>query len=183
MSLKYAILGFLSLEGMSGYTLKTKYFDRSVAHFWPADQAQIYRTLQKLEKDGLATSAEIDNKARPSQKIYCVTKLGSQDLKKWLSLQHPPNALRSTFLVQIYFSRLSSSEDFLTLLESERRRQKDALSFFENIDLDTKSAKSEALSHQTKFGQLTIDYAFQKTQMEIEWLDKIISEINLETKT
>ncbi len=47
MSLKHAILGFLELSPFSGYDLK-KAFDGSVQHFWPADQAQIYRTLNQL---------------------------------------------------------------------------------------------------------------------------------------
>jgi PadR family transcriptional regulator, regulatory protein AphA len=44
MSFKYAILGFLSFAPFSGYDLK-KAFDRSVQHFWPANQSQTYRTL------------------------------------------------------------------------------------------------------------------------------------------
>ena len=44
MSLKHAVLGFLSIAPMTGYDLR-KHMEESVAHFWPADQAQIYRTL------------------------------------------------------------------------------------------------------------------------------------------
>src|SRR5579875_1236367 len=44
MSLTHAILGFLNRQPMTGYDLKTQCFDISVAYFWPADQAQIYRT-------------------------------------------------------------------------------------------------------------------------------------------
>jgi hypothetical protein len=45
MSLEFAILGFLNYQPYSGYDLK-KIFDTSVRHFWPADQSQIYRTLE-----------------------------------------------------------------------------------------------------------------------------------------
>ena len=38
MSLKHAILGFLSFAPLTGYDLK-KAFDRSVQHFWPANQS------------------------------------------------------------------------------------------------------------------------------------------------
>ena len=44
MSLDHAILGFLNYRRYSGYDLK-KIFDKSVRHFWPADQSQIYLTL------------------------------------------------------------------------------------------------------------------------------------------
>ena len=44
MSLRGAILGFLSFEPTSGYTLKQR-FDGSVRSFWSATQSQIYREL------------------------------------------------------------------------------------------------------------------------------------------
>ena len=52
MSLKHAILGFLSFKPLSGYDLK-KAFDNSVRHFWPANQSQIYRTLSQMTDEGL----------------------------------------------------------------------------------------------------------------------------------
>ena len=48
MSLNNGILGFLSMKPLSGYDIK-KLFNMSAAFFWPADQAQIYRTLKSLE--------------------------------------------------------------------------------------------------------------------------------------
>lgn len=174
MSLKYAILGFLSLEGMSGYTLKTKYFDGSVAHFWPADQAQIYRTLQKLEQDGLASSEEVTGETRPAQRVYSISEAGMSDLKNWLSIQHPPSAQRITFLVQIYFSRLISPDAFAKMLEAERKRQETSLRLYETIDLDPTQADSEQLKQQYEFGQLTVDYGRRRAEMEIEWLDAIL---------
>ncbi len=50
MSLPHAILGFLREQPLTGYALKTQRFDVSVANFWPADQAQIYRTLDRLAR-------------------------------------------------------------------------------------------------------------------------------------
>ena len=47
MSLKHAILGFLSFKSLTGYGLK-KAFDRSVQHFGPGNQSQIYRELAAL---------------------------------------------------------------------------------------------------------------------------------------
>src|SRR5258705_13680872 len=55
MSLAHAILGMLQTRPMTGYDLKVECFDNSIAHFWQADQAQIYRTLDKLAEDGLVT--------------------------------------------------------------------------------------------------------------------------------
>ena len=46
MSLKHAILGFLSFKALSGYDLK-KAFDNSVRHFWTANRAKFIVRLPK----------------------------------------------------------------------------------------------------------------------------------------
>ena len=46
MSLAHGILRYLSIRPMSGYDIK-KLFNMSAIYFWPAEQAQIYRTLKK----------------------------------------------------------------------------------------------------------------------------------------
>ncbi len=181
MSLKYAILGFLSLEGMSGYTLKTKYFDGSVAHFWPADQAQIYRTLQALERDGMATSDHVPGDTRPAQRVYRLTDSGLADLKKWLAEVHPPSAHRNTFLVQTYFSRLNKPQDFEALLKAERHRQQAALAELEKIELDIEAAPTPELAEQYRFGRLVVDYGRRRAAMEIEWLEASLAELGQAT--
>ena len=47
MSLKHALLGFLSYAPMTGYDLK-RYFDQSIHHFWNANLSQIYPRLMKV---------------------------------------------------------------------------------------------------------------------------------------
>jgi DNA-binding PadR family transcriptional regulator len=66
MSLRQAILGFLSIRPLSGYDLK-RTFDQSVRHFWSADQAAIYRMLGELEADGLVEYERIAQETRPDR--------------------------------------------------------------------------------------------------------------------
>mgnify|MGYP003565227123 CR=1 FL=1 len=63
MSLKYAILGILNAFPMTGYDLKHQAFDATVRHFWPADQSQIYRTLNRLTERGGAEMEKIEQVA------------------------------------------------------------------------------------------------------------------------
>ena len=178
MSLKHAILGFLSLEDMSGYTLKTQYFDGSVAHFWPADQAQIYRTLEQIERDGLAVSRQVPGETRPARRVYSLTDAGLAELKSWLSRQHPPSPNRVTLLVQVYFARHIPTQTFRALLEAERLRQSAMLDTIETIDLSPENAPNELLRQQYKFGRLTKDYGLRRIKMEIEWISAMIDELD-----
>ncbi len=64
MSLKHILLGLLEKPN-SGYDIK-QYFDQVFRHFWAADLAQIYPTLNRLEKEGLASSDRVvSDKASP----------------------------------------------------------------------------------------------------------------------
>lgn len=69
MSLAHAILGFLQKQKMTGYDLKISCFDQCLAHLWPADQAHIYKTLDKLlEQDWITCNVEIQHD-RPNRKV------------------------------------------------------------------------------------------------------------------
>lgn len=175
MSLKHAILGLLTFEPMSGYTLKTRYFDKSIAYFWPADQAQIYRTLQSLEGDRLATSAEVSSDTRPSQRQYTITDDGRQELRDWLTKALPSKPFRYDFLVQLYFSRLVERGQLLELLRERRQRHKDTLQHFEGLCLQ--EGATPEMKRQIAFGRFTLDFGRRQEVMQIEWLDSVIAEV------
>ena len=72
MSIKYAILGFLSWKSLSGYDLK-KMFGNSVSFYWSGNNNQIYTTLDKLLKEKLVTMEIVPQESLPYKKIYTIT--------------------------------------------------------------------------------------------------------------
>lgn len=175
MSLRYAILGLLTFEPMSGYTLKTRYFDRSIAHFWPADQAQIYRTLQAVERDGQATCDMVENDSGPDSRVYSITEAGHRALQEWLTQVQKVPVQRDGVLVQLYFGRLLSQEQMLTVLEAQRSEHLRLKSYFD--DLDIPEGETEEMRRQVAFGKLTLDYARRRECMLVEWLEACIAEV------
>ena len=99
MTIQYAILGLLSWRPLSGYDLK-KIFDTSVRHFWPADQAQIYRTLSRLAEKGWAEMEVIEQSDRPDRKLYHITEAGRAELHAWLLTPLPFGDNRSAPMIQ-----------------------------------------------------------------------------------
>ena len=81
MSLKHAILGLLTVTPMTGYDLKHRAFDVAIAHFWKADQSQIYRTLNRLSEAGWVQSEIEAQDERPDRKV-CI-RLQMQDVPPW----------------------------------------------------------------------------------------------------
>jgi len=103
MSLRGAILGFLSLEPTSGYALKQR-FDGSVQSFWTATQSQIYRELHALEAEGAVEVERLPGEGKPDRKVYSLTKSGRGALAKWLDEPLDPLVLRHPLLLQFVFA-------------------------------------------------------------------------------
>ena len=176
MSLRYAILGLLTFQPMSGYTLKTRYFDKSIRYFWPADQAQIYRTLQVLEDDGAVTSETVEGDSRPNRKLYTINSEGERELQDWLAQKSPPETLKEPFLVQLYFGRMLSKEQILSVLENRRAEHLQRLQYFEAFQLPV--AETLPMRQQVFFGGLTLDFARRRERMMVEWLDACLLQVS-----
>ncbi len=81
MSLEHAILGFLNTRARSGYDLKTRCFDVEAKAFWSADQAQIYRTLERLKTARLVNATVRRQSGKPDRKLYEITPAGTRRLR------------------------------------------------------------------------------------------------------
>jgi DNA-binding PadR family transcriptional regulator len=100
MSIKYAILGFLSQAPLTGYELK-KLFAESATLHWSGNNNQIYRTLVDLHKENLVTKEVQYQENHPPRKIYTITEKGLSELKQWVLSTPELPQLKNTFLVQL----------------------------------------------------------------------------------
>lgn len=103
MSLAKGILGFLAYGDMSGYDL-AKAFDSSVRFFWHAQKAQIYQTLDRLERQGLVTYERVVQDGRPNKKLYAITDEGRAEFLTWLAHGAGDVDFKSTLLMKLFFS-------------------------------------------------------------------------------
>jgi PadR family transcriptional regulator AphA len=103
VSLRAAILGFLSLEPTTGYSLKQR-FEGSVGSFWTVTQSQIYRELHALERDGLVVAHREAGEGKPDRKVYELSAAGRATLHDWLREPLEPLQLRHPLLLKFVFS-------------------------------------------------------------------------------
>jgi DNA-binding PadR family transcriptional regulator len=177
MSLKHAILGFLSAQPLSGYDLK-KVFDRSVRHFWPANQSQIYRELSRLMEDDLVTQEVIEREDRLDKKIYHITDAGSKELHRWLSTPLPPQDYRDPALIQIHFGGRMTDEKMIVLLRHEMADLEAAQAQFAEMY----AMYQEILSHQEGrtdlfFNVLTLEYGILTNQATLKWVRSMLERL------
>ena len=62
---KYAILGMLSIEPMSGYDIK-KEIEENISNFWTESYGQIYPVLKSLVAEKLVTKTVQKERASPT---------------------------------------------------------------------------------------------------------------------
>ncbi len=115
MSIKCAILGILSWKSSTGYELKKIFEDSSFMH-WSGNNNQIYKALLQMEEEELVLSQVVHQDGSPSKKVYTITEDGLAELRQWLL--SPPEApeIKKTFLVQLAWSDLLSSQEVCELL-------------------------------------------------------------------
>lgn len=177
MALAHAILGFLSTQSFTGYDLKTQCFDRSVRYFWSADQAQIYRTLDKLQQEGSITSEiEIQN-GKPNRKIYSITEQGREVLDIWLRTHQDLPVWREPFLMQIYFAKDLKKADMLDQITYQRSKHFAALQEYLYIhDYFLEQLKQELpqeIFRDITLKHMTLQLGIRTEESYLEWLDDL----------
>jgi PadR family transcriptional regulator AphA len=117
MSIKHAILGFLSWRSLTGYDLK-KLFADSEFFYWSGNSNQIYRTLVQLHREGLVTREVEHQESYPDRKVYTLTEEGRAALRAWAASAPELPELRHAFLVQLAWADLLPPEELDDLLQA-----------------------------------------------------------------
>jgi DNA-binding PadR family transcriptional regulator len=106
MSIKYAMLGLIGEQPMHGYRLKET-FDRRVGSLWGLTTAQVYQTLNALERAGLLASHGERVGSRPARRVYSLTSTGRRALERWLDAAPTPwiRPFRADVLIRLLFLR------------------------------------------------------------------------------
>jgi PadR family transcriptional regulator, regulatory protein AphA len=177
MSLEYAILGFLSYAPLTGYELK-KAFDRSVRHFWPANQSQIYRTLAQLDEDGLVQKEVIERDERLDMKKYHITEAGRAALHRWLATPLPEQDSREPFLIQVFFGGQLADAELLRLLDSQLKVMEERLAVYEAVYQASQETPGKITDPRAVFlSLLTLEAGYVDTQSVAQWLRSAMGRI------
>lgn len=183
MSLKHAILGFLSFAPFSGYELK-KAFDLSVQHFWPANQSQIYRTLAQLDEEGLVEKEVVEREERLDMKIYTITDAGRAELHTWLATPLPERDDREPFLIQVYFSGQLSDVEVLNLFKQKLKETEERLAVYEAVHQMIQNTPSKTADQRAIFmSTLTLEAGYVNNQSIAAWLRSAIARIEAKNYT
>jgi DNA-binding PadR family transcriptional regulator len=119
MSVRHALLALLSEGPMYGLQLREE-FEARTGEVWPLNVGQVYTTLQRLERDGLAESDGTGDDS--PQKAYRITAGGEAELASWLrtppDLSAPP---RDELVMKVLVAQRVPGADVREVIQSHRR--------------------------------------------------------------
>lgn len=162
MSLRFALLGLLSEQAMSGYDL-TKRFEESLRNVWPARHSQIYPELNRLNDEGLI---EIVDEGPRGRKAYRATEAGQKAVRRWLSETDPEWAVRSEPLLRSFFLWMVEPE----VAREHLRRHRDH--FQERVDTYNKLKRiwnPETPSDQSRY--IVLESGIMLGEANIAWAE------------
>lgn len=179
MALDHILLGILRTPA-SGYEIKQQ-FDQVFSHFWTADLPQIYRTLNRMEADGLLAATASASPKGPERKVYRLTAAGRRTLKAWLTTSPALATERIEFLAQTFFlGALGDNRAALGFMRSLRDELAQELAVLRGIEAGWKAsdpAYPDALQPDDFYAQLTLDLGLEKLATKVAWAERSIHRI------
>ncbi len=158
MTVGHAFLGLLESGPQHGYTLKHDY-DHLFAEGRTLKFGQVYATLGRLERDGLA-SVSVESGDGPDRKSYAITEDGVEELESWLDSPVAPDELALGPLYTKVVVALVSGRSVDDVLTAQR-----AVHLVRMRELRAQQDDAEIER------QLALDLLIGHLQADLEWIE------------
>jgi PadR family transcriptional regulator AphA len=112
----FAILGLLAVRPWPTYEL-AKQINRSLSHFWPRAESNLYAEAKRLVTDGYAVARQEQTGGR-RRTVYKITPQGRKALHAWLEAPGGDTRLESEPLLKVFFADQGSKADLLDTLRA-----------------------------------------------------------------
>ncbi|WP_410649731.1 PadR family transcriptional regulator [Amycolatopsis sp. cmx-4-54] len=177
MALRNAILATLLDGEFSGYDL-AKSFNASVANFWTATPQQLYRELDKMESQGLVAARVVEQRRRPTKRLFSLTDAGAAELAEFTTRAPKPTAIRDELLVQVQALEAGDDKEVRRAVADRMAIAETKLKRFERLRerLLGESAEVEFLATAPRVGPyLTLARGIAFEQENIRWCEKVLA--------
>jgi len=161
VSVRHALLALLSEGPKYGLQLREE-FEAGTGEVWPLNIGQVYTTLQRLERDGLAESDGSDTEG--PQRRFRITQAGREELADWLrtppDMTSPP---RDELVMKILVALRLPGTDVPGVIQAHRRYLVQLMQQWTRIK-ETAAESDIALA-------LAVDAELFRLDSVIRWLD------------
>lgn len=168
---RYAILGLLMIEPMSGYDLR-KHFQESLSYFWSESYGRIYPTLKQLANEGLVRVESGASSGNRERQVYTVTTKGLAALRDWLMRKPQKQPPRNEFLLKLFLGNALPLRDLLRHFADFRAEQESLLAMY--IIIRDSVREEHTRSPHLPYWMLSLDHGIRMRRAEIKWANDAI---------
>ncbi|MGW0733593.1 PadR family transcriptional regulator [Streptomyces sp. NPDC002851] len=166
MSTRHVLLGLLAGGPSHGYDLKRRH-DERFPQARPLAYGQVYTTLQRLVRDGLAEVDGTDADGGPERTLYRATEAGDRELAEWLGRITPPapfvtNEIFAKVVVAVLAAASGADCDPAAYLDAQRTAHKARMRELTAV----KTAPGTDLATV-----LSADYALNHLDADLRWMN------------
>lgn len=177
-TLKYAILGLINRESMTGYDI-AKAFEDGLGNFWSAGHSQIYPELKKLTDESLIDFDTVIQGEKMEKKLYTITAAGKEALIKWVMLDEPPEPTqKDVFRLKVYLSDALDDKRLLAHFHSQLENRGGKLEILKLTMTEKYGDLDYACMHKAERGDyLVLQGAIMRELAYLEWLEWCINTV------
>jgi DNA-binding PadR family transcriptional regulator len=167
MSVPLTLLGLLEREPSHGYDLKRDY-DTFFGRGKPLSFGQVYATLSRLSRDGMAIAGPAEHGEGPERKRYAITEQGTAEVEKWLAEPAAPEPhLQSVLFAKVVLA-LMLDRPAGRYLDTQRAAH---------------LARMRELTEQVQRGGvldiLLADYGLYHLEADLRWIDHTAARLDM----
>jgi DNA-binding PadR family transcriptional regulator len=153
-----ALLALMDPGPIHGFELKRRY-DALLGGERELKYGQVYSTLRRLERDGLAGEAGVEPGAGSDRKLYAITPAGGAELDRWLAQAAPEPSRPGPVFTRVALA-LVSGRSVEAVLDAHRRAY-----------LDRVRAAGRVPDSETAMSRLARDYEVAHLEADLRWIE------------
>jgi len=170
MSVPLTLLGLLEREPSHGYDLKRDY-DAYFGRDKPLPYGQVYATLSRLARDGMAVAGAPEPGDGPERKRYTITADGVTEVNTWLETPSAPEPHLQTVLFAKVVLSLMLDRPADRYLDLQR-----------GAHLQRMRELTELKRDGDPLGVLLADHALYRLEADLRWIDHTAARLDLLTR-
>lgn len=171
MSTPLVLLGLLAGGERHGYDLKQAH-DARFPHARPLAFGQVYATLERLVRDGLATPAGTERVDGPERTVYAITDTGRERLTVWLgTVEAPAPYVANALFVKVMVALLVDvgTDGAATFLRAQRAAHLERMREYTAL---------KTLDGAPVGDVLAADYALVHLDADLRWIETALSRVS-----
>jgi DNA-binding PadR family transcriptional regulator len=171
MSVPLTLLGLLEREPSHGYDLKRDY-DSFFGRGKPLPYGQVYATLSRLARDGMAIAGQAEPGDGPERKRYAITDLGVAEVEKWLTEPAAPEPHLQTVLFSKVVLALMLGKPATRYLDAQRAAH-----------LQRMRELTELKQRGELIDVLLADHGLYHLEADLRWIDHTAARLDILART